>query len=62
MITDDDIDRAPRADTVHWYKCDGCENLHVVLCDEENKVIATMVLSEQMLVRMMEVIHEVPVQ
>lgn len=47
---------APTAHTTLWYKCDACENLHVVLRDEHKRIIATATLDVEMLTDMFRVI------
>jgi hypothetical protein len=49
---------APISHHARWYKCDSCENLHVVLCSEDDSVIATMTLDYDMLNSMHRTIDE----
>ena len=51
---------APKADSTRYYKCDGCENLHVMLTDEDENTIATAVMSRDMLLHMLEVVDGEP--
>lgn len=43
-----DPNDAPKADHLQSYKCDACKHLHVVLIDEEDRYIATAVISREM--------------
>lgn len=61
MTPDDlnnDINDAPAARITEWYKCDSCENLHMILFNENDKVIATAIISKQMLIHMLKTIGE----
>lgn len=49
-------DDAPRANSTQWYKCESCENLHIILLDENNESIATAVFDEDMLNRMLSTV------
>jgi hypothetical protein len=51
---------APKADSTHYYKCDACEHLHVLLMSEGNEPIATAVVSREMLIHMLNVIDDEP--
>jgi hypothetical protein len=37
------------------YKCDHCDNVHIVLCDEAGNVFAAAVLSDEMVLGIMNV-------
>jgi len=51
---------APKADSTHYYKCDACEHLHVMLIDEDGDCIATAVMSRDMLINMLSTIDDEP--
>ena len=55
-----DDPEAPQAYRSFWYKCSHCDNLHTVLLDEEDGVIASMNLSRAMLDDMLRVIEAPP--
>jgi membrane-bound inhibitor of C-type lysozyme len=59
IITSDPND-APKADSTRYYKCDGCQHLHVMLMSEEDNVLATAVMSREMLLEMLEVVDGPP--
>jgi hypothetical protein len=61
-ISQQDIDDAPEANMTHWYKCPACEHLHVVLTDEAGDILATAVLSRDMLTTMLETVDETVLQ
>ena len=56
MTIDNDPNNAPSADSTRYYKCDGCQHLHVMLVDAEDNVLATAVMSREMLLEMLEVV------
>jgi hypothetical protein len=39
------------------YKCDHCDNVHIVLCDEAGNVFAAAVLSDEMVLGIMDVFN-----
>jgi len=49
-----DPNDAPKAYTTRWYKCDACENLHVLLLDEDDEPISTAVISREMILNMLD--------
>jgi hypothetical protein len=51
---------APAAAGTYWFKCDECENLHVVLEDASGEALATMTLDEEMLADMVATIRADP--
>lgn len=53
-----DPNDAPKAENCRWYKCEHCEHLHVILIDEDDRPIATSVLSREMLEHMLQAIDE----
>ena len=55
-----DMDGVPQAHRTYWFKCENCDNLHVVLEDAEGEKIATMVLDVDMLGNMTDTIHGPP--
>jgi hypothetical protein len=57
-MASEDPNDAPKADSVSYYKCDGCENLHVLLHDEDDFTIATATMSRDMLLHMLGVVDE----
>lgn len=57
---DIDMTGVPIAERTYWFKCDHCDNLHVVLEDLEGVKIATMVLDVGMLTSMVDTIHSPP--
>jgi hypothetical protein len=52
-----DPNRAPKADHVQGFKCDGCDNLHLALMDENDRFIATAVLTVEMLWGMLDIVE-----
>lgn len=58
----DDPNDAPKADSTRWYKCDACEHLHVLLQDEQDRTIASAVIDEGMLKRMLETVQGPPTE
>lgn len=48
----------PQSDSMHWFKCDHCEHLHLILFDEDNHPFATAVISEEQLQNMLETVRE----
>jgi len=50
----------PIAYTTHWFKCGGCENLHIALVDENQMAICLAVISRKMLVNMLKTIDGPP--
>jgi hypothetical protein len=52
----DDENDAPQSDSLVWYLCDECENLHVQLRGENDELIASTILTRAMLVQMIETI------
>lgn len=57
-VTHIDPNDAPAARITEWYKCDSCGNLHLILLDEHDKIIATAVISKRMLIDMLKAIDE----
>ena len=55
-----DPNDAPKADHTEYYKCGGCDNLHVALYDEDDNCHATAVMSRDMLLHMLEVVDGEP--
>lgn len=55
-----DLEGVPGAHRTYWFKCEHCDNLHVVLEDEEGVKIASMILDVDMLGDMTDVIHGPP--
>jgi hypothetical protein len=53
-------DDFPRSDSCRWHKCEACEHLHLVLLDEEDEVIASAIISVDMLKSMLEAINGAP--
>ena len=51
-----DENDAPQSDSLVWYLCDECENLHVQLRGENDELIASTILTREMLVQMIEAI------
>ncbi len=39
------------------FKCDHCDNVHIILCDEAGHPFATAVLSDEMVLGIMEVFN-----
>lgn len=56
----DDPNDAPRSDSMRWYKCDACENLHMIMLDEDQQVIATATATREMVMEMLETIDGEP--
>lgn len=54
----EDPNDAPKADHTTGYKCDHCEHLHVALMDEDDRCIATAVMSREMLEGMLKAIDD----
>lgn len=50
----------PCASRTYWFKCDQCDQLHVVLERENGELIATMVVDLDMLTSMVEVVQGPP--
>lgn len=55
-MTYEDPNDAPKADSTHYYKCDHCEHLHMILVDEIGRTYVTAIISRDMLIHMLEVI------
>jgi hypothetical protein len=55
-----DPNDAPKSNWMHYYKCDACEHLHVLLMSDDNEPIATTVMSREMLMNMLNVIDGEP--
>jgi hypothetical protein len=60
MMAYSDPNDAPKADATRYYKCDGCEHLHVMLVDADDKTYATAVVHREMLLHMLSVIDGEP--
>ena len=56
----DDENEAPQSDSLVWYMCSECENLHVQLRGENDELIASTILTREMLVQMIEAIDGSP--
>lgn len=53
------IESAPGAHSCEWYRCDHCDDLHLIAYDHADQVIATAVLSRDMLRDMLAVAYGV---
>lgn len=56
----DDENDAPQSDSLVWYLCGECENLHVQLRGENDELIASTILTREMLVQMIAAIDGSP--
>lgn len=56
----DDENDAPQSDSLVWYMCSECENLHLQLRGEDDELIATTILTREMLVQMLAAIDGSP--
>jgi hypothetical protein len=56
----EDCDDAPQADSTRFYKCDGCQHLHVMLMNEDDLCYATAVISREMLLGMLACVDGEP--
>lgn len=55
-----DLEGVPQANRTYWFKCEDCDNLHVVLEGVDGKPVASMVLDVDMLENMVDAIHGPP--
>jgi hypothetical protein len=56
----EDPNDAPTAIATSYYKCGGCDNLHVMLVDENDDTWAKCVIGRDMLLHMLETIDGEP--
>jgi hypothetical protein len=56
----DDENDAPQSESLVWYLCDECESLHLQLRGEDDELIATTILTREMLVLMLAAIDGSP--
>jgi hypothetical protein len=52
----EDPNDVPQAYSTAAYKCEECENLHLILYDDDDNAIATAVLTRQTLIDMLKLI------
>lgn len=48
----------PQSDSMQWFKCDHCDNLHLILFDEDDKPFAAVVINEEQLEDMLETVRK----
>lgn len=60
MMPYKDPNDSPQADSTHFYKCDSCEHLHVMLVDKRGKFIARCIISREIAENMLSCLNDEP--